>query len=76
MCVCVCVCVCIHWYPSHSNKQGRVVNKDKILGEGMKKYFDKGKSKNHLNTNIANTEENDSQMPDEQVQLPSLLKTK
>ncbi|KAL5502281.1 hypothetical protein EMCRGX_G009027 [Ephydatia muelleri] len=51
-----------------SNKQGRVVNKDKILGEGMKKYFDKGKSKNHLNTNIANTEENDSQMPDEQVE--------
>lgn len=53
----------------HSNKQGRVVNKEKILGEGMKKYFDKGKSKSLLNTNkIAYTDVNDSEFkPDEQV---------
>lgn len=57
------------WYSPHSNKQGRVVNKDKILGEGMKKYFDKGKSKNHLNANPANTEVNNSEKPDEQVSL-------
>ena len=55
----------LHW---HSNKQGRAVNKEKVLGEGMKKYFEKGKSKNHLNAiNMAYTDISDSEKPDAQA---------